>query len=997
MHESKLTARAVQAAIVLALLLPFSAASGAHKQKRPAVQICVPSKAAFCEKFAARELRRLFYLAFGSVPEITNSPPQDRPAFVLGSKGATGLLPASLQQSAEALPPQAFLLKKEETPSGFVFYVVGGDPLGTLYGVYRLAEHFGLRFYLHGEAAPPMRSEPEPPEVNERSEPLFALRGIQPFHDFPEGPDWWNTDDYLAVLAQLPKLRMNFIGLHTYPEGRPEAEPTVWIGAPSDTGGGLEVEFAYPASYQNTLRGNWGYRAKPTSRYLFGASLLFDRDAYGSEVMEGLCPRPRTPAQCREVFRRTGALLRRVFEAARRLGVQTCVGTETPLVIPKAVKERLRSQGKNPSDPAVVKEIYEGIFRRIAAAHPLDWYWFWTPEGWTWSGVKKENVEKTIEDLKLALEAHRACGAPFRLATCGWVLGPQYDRALFDKVLPPAVALSCINRQVGNEPVDPAFGRVKRKDKWAIPWLEDDPGLTAPQLWVGRMRQDAADALRYGCSGLMGIHWRTRVLGPNVLALAWAAWEQEGWRHLRAEKEKLQEGPLGGQTAAFPGHRIEGTDLGELYRTVRYNMDGYLLAVPNGIYKVTLRFCEPHWRAPGKRVFGVKIQGRTVIPRLDVFARVGADRALDFTFEARVTDGRLKIDFVRIVEFPCIAAIDVIGPVERRINCGGPAWRNWRADWPASATVPRGEPCGDFYLDWAAHQFGPRAGRRIAEIFEALDGRLPRPATWVGGPGGIRPDKRPWSEVGKQYEFVRSLDSLRPLVQGAAYLARFDYWLNTFFYMREMARVRCTWHALLQALAAAEKQPTKEAKEKAARTKALPLRVELVRQTARVYRYLLSVVSTPGELGTVANWEQHIIPELLEATGKRLEKLLGGVLPPEALPAGNYTGPPRLIVPTVRTAVEEGESITLRVLILSLQKPVTATLNWRPGYGSGRFKTVPLLHVARGVYTVTFPPGGVPAEGLQYYVEASFPAGPVLRFPPTAPDPAQTVAAWPKP
>ena len=45
----------------------------------------------------------------------------------------------------------------------------------------------------------------------------LKLRGIQPFHDFPEGPDWWNIDGYKAVLAQLPKMRMNFFGLHTYP------------------------------------------------------------------------------------------------------------------------------------------------------------------------------------------------------------------------------------------------------------------------------------------------------------------------------------------------------------------------------------------------------------------------------------------------------------------------------------------------------------------------------------------------------------------------------------------------------------------------------------------------------------------------------------------------------------------------------------------------------------------------------------------------------------
>lgn len=53
--------------------------------------------------------------------------------------------------------------------------------------------------------------------------------------------------------------------------------------------------------------------------------------------------------------------------------------------------------------------------------------------------------------------------------------------------------------------------------------------MIIPQLWVGRMRRDAADSFAYGCTGVMGIHWRTRILGPNVSALAKAAWDQKDW------------------------------------------------------------------------------------------------------------------------------------------------------------------------------------------------------------------------------------------------------------------------------------------------------------------------------------------------------------------------------------------------------------------------------------------------------------------------------------
>ena len=34
--------------------------------------------------------------------------------------------------------------------------------------------------------------------------------------------------------TQIPKLRMNFFGLHTYPQGGVGPEPTVWIGLAED-------------------------------------------------------------------------------------------------------------------------------------------------------------------------------------------------------------------------------------------------------------------------------------------------------------------------------------------------------------------------------------------------------------------------------------------------------------------------------------------------------------------------------------------------------------------------------------------------------------------------------------------------------------------------------------------------------------------------------------------------------------------------------------------
>ena len=698
------------------------------------------------------------------------------------------LADSSARAAAESLGPEQYLIQRITHRNRPVVLVVGGNATGTLYGAYRLAERLGVRFYLHGNVVPDKTIPLELGDINERGKPLFDTRGIQPFHDFPEGPDWWNADTYKAYVGQLPKLRMNFIGLHTYPEGGVGPEPVTWIGTANLIAAGGRVKASYPSRHFTTANGTWGYQAAKTSDFSFGSAALFDRNDYGADYMAGMTPWPKTADDQDELFFRMGSVLKDAFSFAHLLGIKTCLGTETPLVVPTPVRERLKKAGKNPSDPAVVQELYEGLFRRIAQTHPLDYYWFWTPEGWTWLPVTQQQIDATVSDLRAAISAYKKVNPSFTLATCGWVLGPPRQPALFDQFLPKEMPMSCINRQVGNEPVESGFAKVQGRPKWAIPWMEDDPGLTSVQLWAGRMRKDAADSLAYGCTGLLGIHWRTRVLGPNVSALAAAAWDQS-WNPLNKNVvlPKVPEGPVGGQCARFDS-RMAATDDQPLYQSVRFNMAGYHLDMPNGTYAVTLKFVEPAYDRPGVRVFGVNLQDKPVIEGLDIFAKVGKNKALDYTFkDITVTDGRLRIDFTYQVEFPCIAAIVAEGPARvRKINCGGNAYKDFAADWPASTTGGRQRylPTDDFYSDWAAAQFGPEVGRSAGPIFARIDCHMPRSSDWINGPGGVKPDPRPLNAVNGDYAFVDELAALRPLVQGAGNLERFDYWLNSFRYNR---------------------------------------------------------------------------------------------------------------------------------------------------------------------------------------------------------------------
>jgi hypothetical protein len=142
-------------------------------------------------------------------------------------------------------------------------------------------------------------------------------------------------------------------------------------------------------------------------------------------------------------------------------------------------------------------------------------------------------------------------------------------------------------------------------------------------------------------------------------------------------------------------------------------------------------------------------------------------------------------------------------------------------------------------------------------------------------------------------------------------------------------------------------------------------------------------------MGTVANWQQHLLPSLLTQPGKELSDILGEPLSAEAMPSDSYDGPPRLIVPTARTSLEAGEDLRLKVIFVGAKTPGNGAMYWRP-LGKGTFERLPLEHVARGVCSVRLLASQIGGNDIEYYVQASVGTD-TLRFPVTAPAMNQTV------
>lgn len=466
-----------------------------HSVRQNVITIICPENAPANIKLAASEARRYIYLRTGQLLPILEVASGNIVSFNID----------------KSLDKQEYKLKSD----GKSLTISGGSDVAVLYGTYAFVEKLGVRFYLHGDVVPDGKIPLHIPVLDEIYKPLFETRGILPFHDFPEGPDWWTREDFLVYLAQLAKMKMNFIGMHNY-----SGELLLWHGLAQDVAKDGSVKSDYPSKwFANTYRNGWGYTPMPTGEYSGGASGLFPSDTVMSEII----------GHDNRHFDRAGKLLGQITSNAHKLGIKVCVGSESPVWIPAQAQARLEAV-KN-SDQA--KEIYQGIFTWLKKNASIDYFWLWTPENWIWNGNTEEQYKKVEKDISQAIQALDNTGNAFQLATCGWVIGPQQDRLAWDAILPLGAPIANISRFVGHAALDSGFSIIRNRPKWAIPWFENDPDLVAYQPWVKRMRFDAVEARQKGCSGLIGIHWRTKILSVNILALAQAGWDQS-WNTMPA-------------------------------------------------------------------------------------------------------------------------------------------------------------------------------------------------------------------------------------------------------------------------------------------------------------------------------------------------------------------------------------------------------------------------------------------------------------------------------
>lgn len=119
----------------------------------------------------------------------------------------------------------------------------------------------------------------------------------------------------------------------------------------------------------------------------------------------------------------------------------------------------------------------------------------------------------------------------------------------------------------------------------------------------------------------------------------------------------LTGGTRAGATAAISGT----TDQAE-YQTYRYGTFTCTLPVQPGRYLLRLKFDEPFWKAPRKRIFSVTANGAPLLTRYDVFAEVGANRAVEKTFSVNIRPRQqtLTLKFTPSVDQAMVCAISAV-------------------------------------------------------------------------------------------------------------------------------------------------------------------------------------------------------------------------------------------------------------------------------------------------------------------------------------------------
>lgn len=477
------------------------------------ITVLTAAQPSFKQRLACRELQRGFQqLAYRGRLVIGELPGPEARAeelrIVLMATGASG---------------EAYSIESDAAPPQLVFR--GASDQALLYAVFDFLERQGACFGIDGDSYPielPVAlTLPEPGQVWQ-GQARFAVRGLLPWPDFLNCVSVYNREDWRAYLEAMVRMRFNTLGIHVYGQEDQWAESFL-----SFEYGGV----GHLAHLDTTVSDRWGYLPQRTSRYGMSAAQYFDDEIFGADSTR----RARGPWEAAEMAQQ---LWREAFAYAEQLGIRTGVGFE-PYRVPEEIRRACppevrqeeiydfhgRTNRVERIDPQsrTARYILETRLAQLLEAYPsVSYVYLWEDEMVNWAS-QAHNVPIPVTPFLQAHDFLRRHAPGKRLVLAGWG-GVVRHFAELHRALPADVIFTALNDQVGWDPVHEAFGQLGDRERWPIPWLEDDPAMWFPQFHVHRFANDLARAEQFGCQGVLGIHWRHRIVDPTAIYMARRCW-----------------------------------------------------------------------------------------------------------------------------------------------------------------------------------------------------------------------------------------------------------------------------------------------------------------------------------------------------------------------------------------------------------------------------------------------------------------------------------------
>jgi hypothetical protein len=104
----------------------------------------------------------------------------------------------------------------------------------------------------------------------------------------------------------------------------------------------------------------------------------------------------------------------------------------------------------------------------------------------------------------------------------------------------------------------------------------------------------------------------------------------------------------GGEASDFGiNSEIKNTKDKEIYQTERWSTNDLIYNIPiqkEGKYVLVLKFSEVYFNSPNEKIFDFKIGDKTILPNIDIYAKVGKNNAYDEFIEFELKNKKIFVE-----------------------------------------------------------------------------------------------------------------------------------------------------------------------------------------------------------------------------------------------------------------------------------------------------------------------------------------------------------------